>query len=185
MPSPFSLGFCQGSNVIFLVRDPRAVVVSYYHELVDRRRLYRGPLTQFIRDPALGIAHILRFLNFLVGERDRLDDLVISYEDLHRHAAGELARMLEFSGTSVDAAALKDSVRFAEFANMRRLEQSGQFGEQLSPTRASNPDSYKVRKGSVDWYREELSPDDLAYLDEEIRQGLSTTYGAPAWSRAV
>ena len=58
---------------------------------------------------------------------------------------------------------VETSVDFARFDNMRRMEETGFFGAgALRPKDPDDAESFKVRKGRIGGYREELSDADLA-----------------------
>ena len=104
--------------------------------------------------------------------------LRVAYEDLHRAPAETLRRVMDFllgPGVVADAA-LEEAVRYASFENMRKLEEGDRYGMQGRGT-GEGEDARKVRKGRVGGYREALSAEDVAYLDERIRATLSPVYG--------
>jgi len=82
-------------------------------------------------------------------------------------------------GVPVEQPALDRAIDFARFDNMRALEQRDAYGElTLRPKDASDPESFKTRKGKVGGYREYLSGADLDYVNGRIRERLSDYYDA-------
>jgi len=62
-------------------------------------------------------------------------------------------------------------VSYACFANMQKLEASGQFpSKRLVPGNVNDIDSFKVRRGKVGGYRDYLNTEDCAFLDQLIRE---------------
>jgi hypothetical protein len=162
---------------VFLVRDPRDVVVSRYFQVTRRSRdSSRAPadLASFVRDPDFGLESVLRFAEDC-DESLREDPgpaLLVSYEELHR-AAGETLRVVfEFlSDAALDENVVADAVSFASFGNLRRLEADGVFDgryERLVPGDRDDPESFKVRRGEMGGYRRYLAPDDVAWIEERI-----------------
>jgi hypothetical protein len=74
----------------------------------------------------------------------------------------------------VPAARAAEVVKENDFQSMQERERNGayaaKYGEYLTPGDVNDIDSYKVRKGRIGSYREELSPDDAAFCNEQLRQ---------------
>jgi Sulfotransferase domain len=154
-------------RVILLVRDPRDVIVSLYHQMGGRRGVEVGTLGEFVERPAGGFASLLAFYDAWAGALDvPAAVLVVRYEDLHSDPAGELRRVLAFLGVrDVDAATVDEAVDHGSFANMRRLEEAGASASaRLRPV----GDAYKTRRGAVGGHRDELAPAQVARLDARM-----------------
>lgn len=167
------------SKVILLVRDPRDTVVSYYFHCNKRRNVYAGDISDFIRDERFGVNKIVTFLNIWAANRSEPKDfLLLRYEDMACDPLGELTKLLMFLDLPLNAALGEASVEFASFSNMRRMEEGGGAETRaLRKSRSNDPESFKVRKGRVGGYVEYLSPEDVAYLSEEIEGKLSPFFG--------
>lgn len=175
---------------LFLVRDPRDVVVSYYFQRVKREDRPTGlpaDLSAFVRHPDYGIDRILSFLAACQRslEEDPGPALLLTYEDLHADAAGALARVLAFFGVpDAPRDVLEAAVHYARFDNMRELETASTLAKTNDKLRAidpNDPETFKTRKGKVGSYVEHLSPEDVAFVEERIREALpeGMGYGAP------
>lgn len=171
-------GFCRGAKVVFLVRDPRDAVVSYYHHRAQRLRSfrYRGPISAFIRDPYVGLPRLIAFMNLVARERCRYDHLTMAYEDLRADPAAELERLLRFAGFPVRPEALAEAVDYGSFSNMARLETGGGHSRELQAASGRRRASRKVRRGQVGGYRTELSAADIAWLDEQLAASLDPAF---------
>jgi hypothetical protein len=178
------------NNIIFLTRDPRDVVVSYYHQL-NERRPYFGPdsfadvqamsMSDFIRHDLYGVEWIVTYMNTWYAVRNQFADfLLLRYEDMHQKPDEAFQSVLRFIGEDVDGSILSKAIERSSFTNMRKVEKSGEVDDaRLQPADTDNPDSYKVRKGKVGGYKEELSNDDIEYVDsvfadlhEDIRSSM-------------
>jgi len=154
-------------RVILLVRDPRDVIVSLYHQMGGRRGVEVGTLGDFVDRPAGGFASLLAFYDAWAGALDvPAAVLVVRYEDLHTDPAGELRRVLTFLGVrDVDAATVDEAVDHGSFTNMRRLEEAGaSASSRLRPV----GDAYKTRRGAVGGHRDELAPAQVDRLDARM-----------------
>jgi hypothetical protein len=170
-------------RVILLVRDPRDVIVSLYHQMHDRRHLYDGPLDRFVDEPVGGFATLLAFYDAWAASLDvPAATLVVRYEDLHARPDAELRRMLDFIGVAdVADAVVAEAVAFASFDNMRALEETGATdSSRLRPGRPGDVASYKTRRGAVGGFRDELSPDQIARLDRVMAASAAGVFGYQA-----
>ena len=167
------------SRVVFLHRDPRDVAVSQFFSLTRRTESgYAGTLADFIRDPDLGPANHVAYLNVWARAREALPHvLFLSYRDLHADTWGALGEVLAHAGVGVRRDVLERAVAYGAFSNMRRLEAEGAFrSDMLRPTDAGDTNTYKTRSGTVGGFREHLAPDDIAHLDGLIRERLAPVY---------
>lgn len=171
----------RNKKVIFLVRDPRDVVISYFFHLTRRSRFpVQLDISSFIRDPGYGINRVIDLMN-IWNENRRIpkDFLLIKYEDLHRDPVGELRKIVGFAGINdVNDELLKEAVEFGSFDNMRQMELSNSLQNgRLKPRNPNDQESYKVRKGQVGGYRQYLSEEDVKYVDTQVKDNLSREYG--------
>lgn len=163
-------------KVLYLIRDPRDVVVSSYHHATKREKVFEGDISAFIRDPALGIGAIVAFQTTWLRHRDVPAAFQLAeYEAMHERPVETLQEVLDFFGvTGISTRRLRRTVDLFHFRNMQNLERRGVFrlryGRRLKPGDPGNPDSFKVRRGKVGGYSRELSEADIAYCDAVIRE---------------
>ena len=182
----------RGKKVIFLVRDPRDVIVSSYFEMTSRGRLFgenpyetqqavfEGTLAEFIEQPRGGFDTILRYYTIWAENRNIPDDfLLLRYEDLKAAPQQELRRALDFLGLdAISDASIGEAVEFASFDNMRKMEAEGRFQSGiLRPGDRKDQNSFKTRKGKVHGYLEYLTPEQAAALDCKLEAGLPELFG--------
>jgi hypothetical protein len=180
-----------GQKVVFLVRDPRSVAVSFYFHVTKRAspaELQRKgvppaalsmSLYDFVTDPALGVPRVIRFYNRWAEEAAALPHSVrVRYEDLRADTAGELTRLMQLVGGDFTAEEIDGAVAFASFDAMREKERSGfcQTGR-MGPTDPGDPDSAKVREGAIEGYRRRFTDEEQAVLDLMVEQQLLPDYG--------
>ncbi|MBW2094695.1 MAG: sulfotransferase domain-containing protein [Deltaproteobacteria bacterium] len=172
----------RGKKVIFLVRDPRDVIVSHYFQVTRRRRnkYFSGDMSTFIHHEHYGIERILRFMNIWYHQQNVPSGfLLVRYEDLKASPHNELKKIVTFLGLSgVREKTLRDAVEFTHFENMKKMERDGVLhSRKLQPRDLDDPETYKVRKGLVGGYRAYLSEDDIVYLNRKIETELEAAFG--------
>lgn len=171
--------FYHDRKVIFLIRDPRDVLVSSYFQKARRNHDYEGSLSEYVHEPVGGIETIVEFFNIWARNRTvPRDFLLMTYEDLHHDTVGELRRVIDFlgiDGTSEDM--LEQAVDYCRFDNMRAMETEDQFGTSaLSARDRSDEETYKTRKGEIGGYRDHLSAADISHIDAVVNARLDPLY---------
>jgi hypothetical protein len=160
-------------KVLLLVRDPRDVLVSYYFHISRRSDLFDGSIAEFTRHEAYGIRKIVTFYNIWQANLHVPQALLLlRYEELHADPHGKLREILDFVGAkNIDNGIVQKAVEFASFSNMKKLEESRHFqSKKLQPGKSEDDDSFKVRRGVVGGYRDDLSVDDCQYINAVIQE---------------
>lgn len=172
--------FYRGKPVLLLVRDPRDILVSHYFQITRRKR--RGPavpdLDMFLRGP-LGIDRVIAFMNGWADQRTVPGRFaVLTYEQMHQDTVGALRSTVEFFRVpNATDDRLRSAADSGVFARMQQMEADGVLDDwRLRPRDAGDPDSFKVRRGRVGGYRDDLTPEQIRYLDERIRRELSAVF---------
>lgn len=164
-----------GKDVVFLVRDPRDVLVSSWYHLTYRERIYRGSLSAFVRDELIGIEKVVAYMNLWMEHRDvPANFLLLTYEEMHADPHVQFERLLGFIGIPVERDALNAAVEASSFENMKKMERTGALKEPwMKPGARDANKSLKVRKGKVGSFQEELTQDDIDYVNAVITGRLS------------
>lgn len=171
-------------RVIFLVRDPRDVLVSYYFEITKRssnplaKEDFQGEITEFLQYERGSLENIVAFYNVWAAQHHVPQDfLLVTYEDMHENSQRELRRILDFMGLdAISTETIAQAVELSRFERMRKLEQSRQFDGRLTPGDEEDPDSYKVRRGKVGGYVDYFGEEDIQYIDQYIADNLSSYF---------
>ncbi|MFW5680264.1 MAG: sulfotransferase domain-containing protein [Pseudomonadota bacterium] len=171
-------------SVIFLVRDPRDVVVSFYFQMLKRDRIIEGSLGEFVFAERGGLPSIIAFYNIWARNMNvPRAFLLLRYEDMHARPAAELRRVVDFLGLAgIDDAVLAETARFASFDAMQRMEREGTAGSfRLTPGDPNDIESFKVRRGVVGGYLDYLSAAEIARAEALLADHLDPVYGY-GWS---
>ena len=185
-----------GKKVILMVRDPRDVIVSYYHHKSTREPLrdfwwfqgkrkethsrFRGTLAEFLAQDIGGFDTLLRYYQiWLEARHTPAAFMLLRYEDMQADPVGQLRRVLDFMGLAqITDAEVKEAVEYASFHNMRKIEAGEEVKSfKLKAGDVNDPNSFKVRRGKVGGYRDELTPAQIAQLERKMAAGLSAFYG--------
>lgn len=176
-------------TVIALIRDPRDAAVSRYHHDLHRfqSRQSQSDVATDVADPLFNyLCHAPHGLGFYIDSLNRLKPFVESHPDFHlftyesfkRDTAGELARLLVAVGTPLPGAAIKAAVDFAAFDKMQKHEADGFYQtKKLRPGDPAEPNSFKVRRGKVGGYKDEMASEDAAVLDRLVDERLVQGFG--------
>lgn len=144
-------------NAIYLVRDGRDAIVSYWH-FCNQRDNTNIPLNEFIKLSARrGYSygpwgkHVKGWLKAGLNSF-----LVMRYEDMLQDPAACLKKALEFSGISVGSSAIAQAVARASFRSMKQIEQQKGFNlEQLEKVKF-------IRQGKTGIWKQVFDEKDLA-----------------------
>ena len=149
------------SRAIYVVRDPRAVTVSWAHHtgrshedaVADLATLNPGFFEWGgSEDPGWiegsWSGHVTSWL-----DQQDVPVLLVRYEDLHERTAHELVRMADFVGVPHGDDLVADAVARCEFRALALRETLEGFVE------AAASDRVFFRRGEVDSWRHELSPE--------------------------
>jgi len=132
-------------RVIYLVRDGRDAIVSYYH-YVRALHGYRRSFEFFINDAKIKRGDWAEHVKSWIIQNPVLDNrqiLMIKYEDLCTDTIKEVIKMIDFIGLEVNENILESAIKNAHITNISRLEQN--YGSAL---KYKIPEYRFARKGT-------------------------------------
>jgi hypothetical protein len=157
-------------RVVYLLRDGRDVLVSYWHYLrglckqeIDFAEMVKTGDKFF---PCKWHEHVERWLANPHGA----EMMTVRYEDLKSNTAAELARIAEFAGLKRDRAVLETAARSASFAAMKRREASFTWENPQIPKNGQF-----IRRGQIGSHRDEMPADARAIFLREAGPTLTRT----------
>lgn len=114
-------------KVIYLVRDPRDIVISYYHHFQKYYRESRD-FDEFFQafmegkiEPGMWDTNIESWLDN--QEKVKNGFLLVKYEDLLQNTSKEAKRIINFLNLDRSEQEINEAVNWASFDNMKALEQ--------------------------------------------------------------
>ncbi len=158
-------------KVIYIVRDPRDVALSYY----DFSRKYRHiedsyPLPRFVSDfvgARLSSADWGTWgenvSSWLYTRNGRAEFLLLRYEDMLENAECELSKVARFLGIELTKERLAAAIERSSADRMRSLEASQ--GDQWVSTRNKRSDIPFVRTASSGLWKEKLPASSIAEIE--------------------
>jgi len=145
-------------RVVYLIRDGRDVMVSYFHHF---KTMEEGKETDFLKVvkgkkgfPAACKWH--RHVETWLSNPYEAQMLIVKYEDLKTNPVNELQRFCEFAGVKRDDAFLKLMAEKASFEKMRQKEALNGMGLLTWPKEKAF-----VRRGAIGSYKDEMPPEIL------------------------
>lgn len=156
---------------IFMLRDPRDVMVSSYFHATRQKHRFRGDIGGFLRDPEQGVASLTSYLNGWSAGLHHRRHIVLSYENLSREPHAETARVLAFLGVEVRPRLLADAVEAAKFQNMQVLEQAtGLPGHDYD---RNDSESLRMRRGKVGGFADYLTAEQIEFIERTCDRELT------------
>ena len=150
-------------KVIYLYRDVRDVMVSYYFHRKHRTGEYKKDISNFIKDEIFGVDTYLSFHKKWIEKNDGI--LHISYEEMSNDCLEVLLKVRDYFCIENVDEFLEEAVAFGSFANMRKMEKNHHLGKRmLSPKNKNDFRTYKTRSGKTGGYIDYFSKIDLDYI---------------------
>ncbi len=148
------------TKIIYLIRDPRDVMLSYYHFKKSLGQ-FNGNVLHLIESKSCGIdawcrhvgswfdrTHVTQFINF------------VRYEDLHKDPKSVIKRLYRLFGFELSEDVFDYAVSNSTFKEMKKTEEYYSMGNLTL-----NPDFKFQRKGIVGDFKVELTDDDVNLIN--------------------
>jgi len=158
-------------KVIFLVRDPRDVVVSHFYQVTKRAKnpFVFNSISDFVRHETLGFNRIIKYYNlWYKNKRIPQDFLLVRYEYLLVNGIQELQKINNYLSLNVSISDIEKVYENSSANKMRKKEIANQlkgfedFGIEKN--------QLKVRNAKIGGYFNELSREDIVYCNKKMRK---------------
>lgn len=148
-------------KVIHIIRDPRAVAVSYwYHQIKFREVDKTCSLEDFVdwfvlkgNEYGTWSSHTEGWLN---ARQNNRNILLVRYEDLISNPEKELEKIARHMDLNISDALIKNAIMNSSFDRMRSLEK--EQSKDWKPLQKTRKEMSFVRKGRSDSWKDELTP---------------------------
>ena len=168
-------------RTIYILRDPRAVLLSYYHHCVHDTQRADWPIGDFVDEMlAEGCIKSLepdlirwdRQVEAWLARSKRQNVILVKYEDLKNDCHAELEKLSRFLGLAHNEDAIALAVERGDFSQMRNEEK--QFGAE-SYAGEKGQRGFFVRKGKVDSWKEEMPPEVIGNIEQAFYPTMKKT----------
>ena len=169
-------------KTIYLVRDPRSVLISFYHMYRTKCNEGNKTLQSFLDDYLSGEGCFTKWNRGLVrwdrqvttwttrAEHDATV-LIVKYEEMAANRQDVLERVTMFSGMSCTADNLALAVKRGEFSEMQKLEEN--HGAEAYTEEMSQRSRF-IRRGQIDGWRDEVDPLLIRRIEQEFGPTMKT-----------
>ncbi len=167
-------------KVVLLVRDPRDAIVSLHFQMTKRWKVTDKELPEFIWQERGSLFSMIRYYNIWAQNRDVPQALLlVRYEDIHADPKRKLREILDFMGVKdIGDGVIEDSVGANDIEKLRKREASMQYTtKRLRPGDASDPSSFKARRGKVGGYVDYLAATDIEKISKIVEDELDPWFG--------
>jgi len=164
----------QYKKIIYIVRDPRSVAVSYFHHLKKFnefssnyefinfvKRFINGEIDQY----ASWNDNVTSWINTIGQNRDNF--LLLRYEDLKEDTFLELKKVVDFLNLNCDEDKIKEAIELSSIEEMKKLEDVQKEDSKI--LKGSNTNQRFVRKGSLNEWKD--------YFDDQSKKIFYEKFG--------
>lgn len=156
------------NHLIYLVRDPRDVLVSFWYFMTSLG-YFEGSISSFIRDPSFGAK---AWNSHVVGWWSSIEPSTLAnfyqYEELTSEPELVLGRVANLFGFSVDAEIVSKVIADHSFVRMKESEQ-----KYREYNRTIGSEHQFIRKGRTGAFLEELKAEDIDYIESAAAEGMA------------
>lgn len=181
LPSPrimrsHSLYNANFPKVIYLMRDGRDVLVSYYHH-VKKFQGFQGTLYDFLYSDVRQVEWH-EHVNSWIFQNPSLSNIyIVKYENMRHNPFQEVARLVAFIGLQRSDEQIREAIEGSDFHTMKQIEERkglGYVDEGDKRTRF-------VRKGGIGEWKQAFGPREIAFAKEKygatlIKAGYESSY---------
>lgn len=107
-------------GTIGLIRDPRDVMVSYYHFQKVRKGIYKGAFKDFIRDRRFGLQSWFRHYTSWQGHWT----CTVKYEELKKETFSQFNQILGVLDVSCPEDIAREAIHRSSIRNIKKIEKS-------------------------------------------------------------
>ncbi|QVL50319.1 MAG: sulfotransferase domain-containing protein [Thiocapsa sp.] len=161
-------------KTIYIVRDPRAALLSYYHHCVHDTRSTDWSISDFV-DEMLSEGcikslepHLIRWdrqVENWLKRAERQPVIFVKYEDLKTNCSGTLKKLSDFIGLDCSDDTIELARTRGSFSNMRANEKK--FGAESYPGE-KGARGFFMRKGKIDSWNEEMSAEVIEKIERNF-----------------
>ena len=158
-------------NVIFLIRSPLDVMVSYFFHNKKHHNRYDGDIHSFIREPLIGIKKWIVYINSWSKYIFLSKDVVISYEEMHKSLDLILIKLFKTLKIPINKNILIDVINKSNIKNMRAVEKKNKIKNHKY--NVNDSEALRMRRGISGGYKDYLNDDDIEFIINQCNDELT------------
>lgn len=159
-------------KVIYLVRDPRDIVVSYYfHHIKYYPNHFKLNFNEFFEEfllgkiwPGMWDHHVESWITNQINIENGF--LLLKYEDLLNNTSKEIHKILKFLNLHRTDKEIKEAIEWSSFDNMKSLEEKQK--EYLNPGESTDRKIPFVREGRENGWKSFLNKEQEEKINEKF-----------------
>lgn len=154
------------NRVIFLVRNPKDVIVSYYHYLITHEVIpSHWTLTQFIQHKQYGISPWLKHTKSWISNSKQGQNIqIFTYENMLNSPKENLSKIMNLLGIETNESTLEKAISLTSKEKMKESEKST-----ISTLRIKNQKIPFVRQGESDTIKK-LNVKESQLIEEKAKE---------------
>ncbi len=157
------------NKILFVYRDGKDVAVSLYHhnkDYLDSNLSFEKKIETYFMDDKREVNYF-KFLNSWFRNKNKLDILYISYEDLKSNFDATVQKIANFLNVDLTATILSNVREHSSFDYMKKNE--SKFGE--VPPKSKSPQVFDnfIRKGEVGTHSNYMNEEQLKYYTKQYK----------------
>ncbi|ELT91907.1 hypothetical protein CAPTEDRAFT_6324 [Capitella teleta] len=160
-----------GLKVVFVLREPKDVLTSYYYHYCQRMFGFTGDFHQFFdlfRQNRLLGGNIFKMNRDWWQMRHLPNIHVVRYEEMKRDCPGVVQRLGEFLGIPLDQESIDKIVEMTKMENMRKFTVVGRIKDK-DGVPLMNTQKF-LRKGIVGDWKNHMTQDEVNFVDDCVRK---------------
>ncbi len=149
-------------RVTLLVRDPRAILISYFHHSIRTDPEFHGDLRKFAIEMIRGKLWPCDWQDMVQGWRDNLGSdrlLLVRYEDLHADPQKWFSVIARFAGFDRTPEDIREAILASSFRSMK----SGEIKHGVDDGSKGDASVRFMRRGRPDSWKDEV-PEEISNL---------------------
>ncbi|XP_071445167.1 luciferin sulfotransferase-like [Hetaerina americana] len=161
-------------KIVYIARNPKDSCVSYFHHcrLLEG---YKGSFADFVHlflEDSVSYSPFWDHVYSYWEHRDDSNVLFLTYEEMKKDLPSVIRRVSKFMGkeqlNEEDLKVLCDHLSFKSMKSNNAVNY-----EHIVKPKRNSADQHFMRKGEVDSWKEEMSPEDIEHFDAWIEKNLS------------
>ncbi|HTD68312.1 MAG TPA: sulfotransferase domain-containing protein [Candidatus Limnocylindria bacterium] len=155
------------SNVVYLLRDGRDVLISYYHHF---RKFdgFEGGFSDFLRSDKRRTEWADHVQGWIFDNPLAKPFCLIRYEDMLRDPFAEVKKIAQFSGLKNSDEHIRRATEQASFENMRRVEEV----KGMPYYKPKNTEMRFIRQGKSGGWKDVFTEEDKAFFKQHFGAAL-------------